>query len=326
MNKCLGCGIELQDQDKNKVGYVDCLTKNLCTRCFRLSNYGEYQEVTLSNSNYQKIIDSIPKNSLIVYVSDILSLNLPVLDKMGQVLLVITKRDILPKSVKDEKIVNYLKKHTSKVLDIILISSKKNYHIDTLYQMFQKYSNHQDIYLVGNTNSGKSTLLNKLISNYGEETTQKITVSMYPSTTLDKVKISLKDLTIIDTPGLLDEINITNYVEKTDLKRITPQKEIKPKSCQLKGKGSILIGNYARINYETKESNSIVIYTSNLVNIQFASLKNETLINQTKFDFSIDKKQDIVIPGLGFIKCTNPIHITIYTLDKVIPYTRDNLI
>lgn len=327
MSKCLGCGITLQNKEINALGYTKNPENKICERCFKLKNYGEYTKVNLTNKEYQQIIDQIPENSLVVYVSDILTLNLFQLSKFKKVLLVVTKRDILPKSVKDEKMINYLKKRNPNCLDILMVSSIKNYNLDSCYHTIKKYANQNPIYFVGNTNSGKSTLLNTLIKNYGENsTTSDITVSMYPSTTLDQVEIHLGELTFIDTPGLIEEGSITNILDTKELKKITPKKEIKPRSCQLKGKGSILIENYVRIDYETKKPNSLVIYTSNFIKTQFISLKNEVLKNGSKFEFHLEKKQDIVIPGLGFIKCVDPIEITIYTRDKVNPYTRDNLI
>ena len=325
MTKCIGCGVELQTTDKNKLGYKEESDTNLCKRCFRLSNYGEYQKVSLTNTDYKKIISKIPKNSLIVYTCDILSLNLDYIKNFSKVLLVITKRDIMPKSIKDEKIINYINKNT-KVLNTILISSKKNYNLDNLYNQIKKYANNKDIYLVGNTNSGKSTLINKLQKNYGQVIDKNITISMYPSTTLSLIKINLNNLTIIDTPGLIDQNNLTNYLDKSDLKKLTPQKEIKPKTCQISKEGSIIIDNYLRLDYKTKTKNSLVIYVSNSLNIRFNSLKNNKLKNLKKHTFKLDNNQDIVIPGLGFIKFTKPIDIEIYTIKNVTPYLRDNLI
>ena len=44
--KCLGCGIELQCEDKNKEGFVPeekLLTQEnlLCQRCYKIKNYGQ---------------------------------------------------------------------------------------------------------------------------------------------------------------------------------------------------------------------------------------------------------------------------------------------
>ena len=35
MTKCLGCGINLQSENKNKEGYTTDLNRPLCERCFR---------------------------------------------------------------------------------------------------------------------------------------------------------------------------------------------------------------------------------------------------------------------------------------------------
>ena len=325
MTKCNGCGIELQDKDKNKLGYTEDISKGLCMRCFRLTNYGEYQKVSLNNNEYTKIINSIPKDSLVVYTTDILSLNTSIINNFKKILLVITKRDILPNSIKEDKLITKLKKLHPNIIDIILISSIKNYNIDTLYSKLESLSNNKDIYIVGYTNTGKSTLINTLIKNYTNDN-NKITTSIYPSTTLDKVKIKINNLNIIDTPLLIDESNIINYVEKNDLKRILPKSSIKPKTCQINNTGSILIDKYVRIDYETNINNSIVIYSSPLLNINFNNYNNDKLKDLTKTIYNIESNKDLVIPGLCFIKTTKPIKITIYTNDKIKPYLRDNLI
>lgn len=327
MTKCLGCGIELQDKDIKQVGYVDDLGQKYCKRCFRLINYGEYQKVTLDNEDFVKIIDSIPDSSLVVYMTDALSLSMANLDKFKRVLLVITKRDILPKSIRDDKIINYVKRNNSNLLDVVIVSSDKNYNIDILYNKILNYSDGREVYLVGNTNTGKSTLLNKLIKNYGNDKIDyNITVSMYPSTTLDKVLIRLGNLTIVDTPGIIDYDNIVNYVSSIDLKKISVKREIKPKSCQISGKGSIVIGNYARIDYEAGNNNSMVIYASNSLDIRFNNRCNDNLTDLAEFNFKLDNNKDIVIPGLCFIKFVDNINVRVYTLNGVMPYVRDNLI
>ena len=38
--KCLGCGVELQDENMLLDGYTVNLENDLCKRCFRLKNYG----------------------------------------------------------------------------------------------------------------------------------------------------------------------------------------------------------------------------------------------------------------------------------------------
>lgn len=327
MNKCLGCGIQMQNETKEKLGYVENIENTICERCFKLKHYGEYQKVTLQNEDFMKILSTIPKNNLVVYITDALTIDLSYLHFFKNIILVITKRDILPKSVKDEKIIMKLKEQYQNLLDIVMVSSIKNYGLDKLYQSIKHHYHYKDIYFVGNTNSGKSTLLNKLIMNYSQtKITPNITMSMYPSTTIDKIEVKLNEMTLIDTPGLLDEGNLTTYLEKKELKKVTPKKEIKPRSCQLKGKGSILIDNYVRVDYETKENNSLVIYTATDIKVNFSSYTKNTYRDFIPYKYSIPMKKDIVIPGLGFIKFTKPLEVTLYLPEKIKPYLRDNLI
>ena len=327
MSKCLGCGISLQTTNPESLGYTKNPETQICERCFRLKHYGEYQNVSLNNKDYQSIIANIPSTSLVIYVADFLTLDLANIPSFNNLLLVLTKRDILPKSIKDEKIITKIKTMYPNFLDVISISSLKNYHLDELYQLLIKHSHQKDIYFIGNTNSGKSTLINKLIQNY--DTSDKkanITVSMYPSTTLDKIKIQLGALTIIDTPGLIEKGNYTSILSPKELKQITPKKEMKPRSCQIAGEGSVLIGTYARIDYQTPEPNSFVIYAAPTVKSTFISTQNNILKEGTKHHYKLEEQKDIVLPGLGFIKFTKPINITIYTPNHIDTYTRDNLI
>lgn len=326
MTKCLGCGILLQNENIDELGYTKELDNQICERCFKLKNYGQYTNVSLTNEDYLKIINTIKKDNLVVYTTDILNLNINNISKFEKVLIVVTKKDILSKSIKDEKIINYLKERCQNIIDVIVISSLKNYNLDFLYNKMKKYSNNLPIYLIGNTNSGKSTLINKLIDNYSTLNNTKVTTSMYPSTTLSQVEINLGELKIIDTPGLIEESSLVNKIDTKDIKKITPKKEIKPKSCQINGCGSIIIDKYVRIDYDTKSKNSLVIYASNALDIRFSSLKKEVDKHFNSYEFTLKEKQDIVIPGLGFIKVTGPIKISLYCQNGVKPYSRDNLI
>ena len=323
MKKCIGCGITLQKDNKSSLGYTENLENNLCERCFKLTNYGQYQKVSLTNKDYQEILKQIPNNSKILYITDILSLELINIEQFKNITLVITKKDILPKSIKPSKIINYIKNNYPFINDIIIISSKTEEGIKELYNKIEK---EKEVYIVGPTNVGKSTLINKLINLYGNNSKKNpITVSMYPSTTLNKIEIKLNKVTLIDTPGLINENNIINYLETSEIKKITPKKEIKPKSCQLEGMGSIVIEDLIRIDYNTNTKNSIVIYTSNLLKIRFSSPKKDNLHNYPAKKILIANK-DIVIPGLGFIKCTKEINISLYIKKDINIYIRDNLI
>lgn len=322
MNKCIGCGSILQDTDKNKDGYVLDINDKLCQRCFRIRYYNEYKNTIRDNNDYLKILDSINNDDLVVYVTSLLDIRLDYIDSFKNVIVVLTKRDILPKSVKDEKLIKYIKSRYNP-LEVIVVSSVKNYNIDYLFDILRQYKK-KNIYVVGTTNGGKSTLINKLIKNYSDNDVV-ITSSMYPSTTLDKIEINILGLNIIDNPGLINKGSIVNYIDNNLLKKITIKKEIKPKTYQLNGKGSVLIEDLIRLDYDTKGT-SMTIYVNNLVNIRFLGKDNNKLLDGKCNKFSLDNNKDIVISDLCFIKFTKSVNLNIYSNYDVLIYERDNLI
>ena len=58
---CKGCGIRLQDENILNIGFTTNLDLDYCMRCFRLQNYGDYESVSTSLIDYEKIVKSINK-------------------------------------------------------------------------------------------------------------------------------------------------------------------------------------------------------------------------------------------------------------------------
>ena len=209
-------------------------------------------------------------------------------------------------------------------LDIEIISSIKNYNLDSLLNKIKKYNkDNKPVYFVGMTNSGKSTLINKLIKNYSNKEIE-VTTSLYPSTTLNKIELEIDNLKIIDTPGILAKGSILNSLSLKEIKKITPKKEIKPRSYQLKKEDSLLIEDYIRIDFY--DDNNITIYIANNLKITKMKHSNPKLKNIKKKTFNLEKNKDIVIEDLCFIKLTKKGKIDIYSSYNVNIYERNNLI
>ena len=330
--QCLGCGVTLQDTNITQEGYTTSLDNDYCRRCFRMKNYGEYQASTKSNDEYIEILKSIGNtNDLVLHIVDILNigkdLNFIKEYMNNKMILVLNKRDILPKSVKDEKIIEYIKNLGANYEEIIIISANKNYHVDELFNLMKKYKTSNSIYIIGNTNTGKSSLINQLIRNYSDNQ-EELTISPLPSTTLDKIEIELRDgIKLIDTPGLVDRGNLVNYVETDLLKKISPKKEIKPRTYQLKKNQCLVIGNLVRLDYVEGEKNSFTLYISNDVKVKrLNALRHDNLKDLYKTTYELKYYEDIVINGLGWIKVVEKGVVDLYIDKNIETYTRKNLI
>ena len=323
MNRCCGCGVILQNINEDQDGYVEDLTYKICKRCFIIKNYGQDKTIHKNNADYMEIINKIRDKDFVVYVSNILTLNLDYIDKFKNVILVLTKRDLLPKSVKDNKIINYIKDKYSNILNIIIVSSYKKYNLDKLYNTLMLYKKNS-VYFVGITNSGKSTLINEMVKSYNN-VQGNITTSAYPSTTLDVINVKIGDLKIKDTPGIIIDNSIVNSLSSSDIKKINSKKEIKPITIQIKGNGAVLIDDYFRIEYETDIS-SMTFYVSNNLKVSRISLRNLSLSDGIMNEYNIDDNCDLVIEDIGFIKVTNGIKLKIYNKYQSHMYIRKNLI
>ena len=321
--KCIGCGIVLQNIDKNIVGYTDDLDNGYCERCFRLKNYGEYKDISLNNSDFNRILRNIPRDSLVVYVVSLLNINFDFICDFSNVLVVLTKRDLLPKSVKDDKLISYVKNSISNYLDIEIVSAVKNYNLDSLINKIDKYGKDRKVYFVGMTNSGKSTLINTLIRDYSSGDANIVT-SMYPSTTLNQIEVMIGNHLIIDTPGILSDKSILNSIGLKDIKRVTARKEIKPRSYQLKGETSLLIDSYLRM--DIYNSDNITFYLANNLNIVRIGINNDKLRDKYKYSIDVKNNEDIVIEDLCFIKFQKEGKVNIYSPYVINVYTRNNLI
>ena len=329
---CIGCGVTLQDENMSQEGYTSNIENDICSRCFRMKNYGEYQVITKSNDEYINILKGVNKTKdLVLYIvdalnfgEDISSIRKYISNKM---ILVLNKRDVLPKSVKDNKLIAYLKNLNLDFQDIIVISCHKNYNIDELLAMIKKYKTSKNVYVVGNTNVGKSSLINKLIKNYSEYEGE-LTISPMPSTTLNKISIKLSDdLTIIDTPGLVNRGNIINYVDSSLLKKINPKKEIKPKTYQIKEGQCLVVGDLFRIDYVEGERNSFTLFVSNDLKVKRYNMnKCELLKDLSKSTYDVGYHKDLVVDGMGFIKIVSRAKVDVYVDINVNVFERDSLI
>ncbi|MDM8148949.1 hypothetical protein SAMN04487776_101931 [Priestia megaterium] len=336
--QCVGCGVEIQTERPNELGYApkSALEKEaiICQRCFRLKHYNEVQDVSLTDDDFLKILNGIGQtDGLVVKVVDIFDFNgswLPGLHRFvgnNKVLLVGNKADLLPKSIKKNKLIHWMKREAKelglKSVDVFLMSAQKGQGIREIAEAIEHYRQGKDVYVVGCTNVGKSTFINAIIK---EVTGEKdiITTSQYPGTTLDMIDIPLDNgASLYDTPGIINHHQMAHYVDKRDLKLISPKKEIKPKVYQLNEGQTLYFGGLARLDYVQGGRKSLTCYVSNDLHIHRTKLEKADELYEKQagellqpprpeqmdefpelvaHEFTIkNEKTDIVFSGLGWV-------------------------
>lgn len=331
MNRvCIGCGSKLQTLDKNKEGYINPKVyekATLCERCFKIKYYGEayVTDNPKDKTSLIKMINDSKKS--VVYLVDTLTISkesLSVIDSLSnKVYLVLTKRDLLPKSVKNSKLKEYISNLTL-IKDVFVISALKNNGVTEVYNELIK-NNEKSVYVIGYTSSGKSTFINKLLMLNGKS--GNITTSSLPNTTLECINIKLNDkLTLIDTPGFVSENSSYNFIDVDIYKKLLPKSVIKPKVYTIKKDFMIILGDILRIENNSNEDVNLVFYFKNEIKLnKMRSIRNKLLKDKDKLDVKVSDK-DIILEGLGYIKVVGYANLTMYTLNKKMISVRNKMI
>lgn len=325
MSKCAGCGTTLQCGDVSKEGYTSNINNKYCERCFKITHYNKYLFNDNDGSFYLKKLSFINKTGdLVILTVDFLNMfDFDSFKIKNPILLVFTKKDILPRSVNESKFLS--KKYGNlNIKDKIFVSSKNNYNLDLLMDLIYRYKTSNNVYVCGLTNAGKSTLINKILKNYSDSDAD-ITTSNLPSTTLDFLpKIVNDDLTLIDTPGLLDDGNIIFSLSESEIKNVIPNKEINPIIFQIKTNQSIVVEDFLRI--DVPEDNNVILYLSNKLRINRFYKDSDKLFSLEKYEVIIPDDSDLVIRGLGFIKFKKNCVVNLYLKKGVNFFVRNSII
>lgn len=337
--RCSGCGVPIQSESPDKLGFTPAAALGkeplLCQRCFRIKHYNEISSVTPNQDDFLKILSGIgSKEALVVHIVDLFDFEGSIISGLhrfiGQnpVLLVVNKIDLLPKAINVNRILNWVQKQAKeqgvRTSEVVLCSAKKNIGFERVVEAIAKYRGKKDVYVVGATNVGKSTLINRLIRDYSDLEAE-LTTSPFPGTTLDLVQIPLDDgRYIIDTPGIVYSHRLTEQVDKRDLPVILPDKPIKPGVFQLNERQSLYFGALARFDFVQGERQSFTCYTSNALPIHrtkleradelYAEHKGEMLSPPAKdrldqlpplvkhaFRISKGSRSEVLVSGLGWI-------------------------
>ncbi|MFF2482783.1 ribosome biogenesis GTPase YqeH [Paenibacillus sp. NPDC058071] len=363
---CAGCGILLQSEQSDAPGYLPetALKREpvICQRCFRIRNYNEASSVAVDQDDFLKLLGGIAAtNSLVVHIVDLYDFEGSLISGLqrfvGQnpVLLVVNKVDLLPKSMNLNRLRNWIQQQAKaeglRTVDIVLCSAKRNIGFEHVIEALDRYRGDRDVYVVGATNVGKSTLINRLINDYSD-LERELTTSRYPGTTLDAIHIPLDDgKSIIDTPGIVYTSRMTEIVPRSFLGSLLPDKPIKPLVYQLNDGQTLFINSLVRFDFVEGERQSFTLYVSNAMNVHRTKLERADKLYEehrgellgapskeeldemppwTRHSLRIPRgvKKDIFISGLGWIQAngTTGAIVDLYAPKGIKVMLRDSLI
>lgn len=329
---CKGCGVKLQNDDPKAVGYVPTLDSQYCQRCYRLRHYGDVtinmQQGIETNATLEKINEI---DGTVFWIVDLFNLESNLVSRLNRrlpgkdIVMVLTKRDVLPATLSDEKILSYVNSRLNEegieVKDILisgymLKNDKKSEEVlENIRDAMEYYRKGKDVIFMGMANAGKSTLVNRILDK------DDLTISRNPGTTLDVIGVDYDGYRVYDTPGLENPRSVLAWLSPADLKTVIPTKPLKPFVCQIFEDQSFAAGGLARMDVVCSGKASVVGYFSLSLPIHRGKLADADRLWNTHLkemlspalDSSLDtmqtfqapklkpgEKMDVVIQGLGW--------------------------
>ena len=113
-NKCVGCGVELQINHPEELGYTNSLDSTYCKRCYRIKHYGDHASLKKHSVSSDKVFEAVNQiEGTILLVIDVTDIDSGLFTGIQRHLtnrdfiIVLTKWDLLPKTVSKQKVESY---------------------------------------------------------------------------------------------------------------------------------------------------------------------------------------------------------------------------
>lgn len=329
--KCIGCGIPLQSEYPDQVGYTPKHDAVLCQRCFRITHYDDVVVSMKQGIDPYEVLQEIQKkNALILWVVDLFDFEANMVTGMNRhlmgkdIILIATKRDLLPATLGDEKLVQFIRARLNVqgivVKGIVLCGnlmkqelSSCQESIDEVEHAIAVFREGRDVLAMGMANAGKSTLLNAMCG------MKSLTTSRHPGTTLAMNEIKKEDYIIYDTPGLTRLDSLLTHVDDALLKTIIPHVPLKPISYQLQGNQTLSLAGLVRLDlmgcahascvayfserlrlHRSKQEKADTLWQTHMGELLSPAIGNDPTSMQSYTYGPIQEKLDVVIHGLGW--------------------------
>jgi len=344
--RCYHCGAILQCENENEKGYI--IPESLhratpiqiiyCDRCFetmKAFNNSELEQKV--DQEVLKILDdAFATDALIIWVVDLFSfngtLNSEIAKKVKKlnVIVVGNKRDLFPLNVKDESLVEYLNTtfnaYGIKPKSVRLLGATNKIDSKQLIDSVNTARKGHDVYMIGNSTSGKTSIINRAMKGFENKTTRQIKTITYPGTNVNVLEIPLSRSSFFyELPGISQTTSATGKLEKDVVRQIVPKKAVKLITRTMSAGDALMVGSLAAFEIIKGKTTNYRFYSAEGVetrkvqskklddyinenNIRrFARPVSERLVSFLDYDMfeyamENDKKwHDIAIEGLGWL-------------------------
>lgn len=319
--KCKSCG-RIISNDLNSISYSPNPNAKYCLRCWNLKQYSknthEKLATEIANANVKSL--EIKSDDLVILINDLFNINFDLIKQYAnyeQKVLVFNKIDLVLNqhnySIIVKNIEQMLKNMNCKYQKILLTSAKNNYGIRSLNDVIIHQQLKTKIYFIGDTNAGKSSLINQLL-NYNGLRNKELTISPYLNTTIDYKKVKILKHSIIDCPGSNDQSSIINAIISPSSK-LTNLKKINSMFYQINKEQYFYFENLGYIKITPKENTSVAFYINLNIKISRTTHPLKIVPNEIQLnpEFPIhaqtftnpNKMSAIQVSGLGHIYVKN---------------------
>jgi hypothetical protein len=371
------------NKDASEVAQRTKLRRRVCQRCYALRNYGKLMPVTVpveSDIVNDLLLPLRSQQVFVIQLIDLFDVGGTLIDDFHKylgpttrVFLVANKLDLMPVGIKPMRVTHWLKRYIKKrhpalhkkVIGVALVSARSGDGVrEALRRIDIANVDKRDIFVVGCTNVGKSTFVNRVLHNETKSGPRlsDITVSRVHGTTLANIYTPyprVDGVHLVDTPGLVSQKTIVANAG------VEPTKRVRTVTVRLKRGKSVFFGGLTRVDYTEGEAEAVylTLFAANEITVHVTSteraaevharhcgsllkppfleqfdgeVRGDTFLERYRLEpqtFDLESHDwrdslcDIVLPGVGWaaVNARYKFQLVVHVMPGAVTYIRDPL-
>jgi len=289
VRRCFHCGAVLQTKNSKEPGYIleSTIVNNkpdallYCNRCYSKVKALNYSELDVDvDEDLKKILkDALATDAMMIWVVDLFAFNgvlnpdIVKIAKKLDVCVLATKRDLFPRVVKNEYLTRFLEERFNeygiKPIATHIFGHESDINPKELLDKLNTLRKGRDIYMVGSVTSGKTTIINKILTGYVNKSKWAIKSEIYKDTKSKVLEVPLSNSSFLyELPGFPLSTSTLSKVEKENVKALTPRKSIKVSQRSMIKNDAILAGNLVQFSMIKGKPCIVKLYAAEGVEIK----------------------------------------------------------